>query len=137
MTVNAALANLNVTRENNANLRSDAQQHVDAIVAELNGLQDNSAVGGLESKGLLCRPQAQKLESIESKIAEASDHFANATQIREEVTKAVDKQKELLEDIANVKPKRQTLDSQIQKSKADLVANRKLQDHFRGILLFI
>ena len=115
VTVNAALANLNVTRENNANLRSDAQQHVDAILAELNGLQDNSAVAGLESKGLLRRPQAQKLESIESKIAEASDHFANATQIREEVTKAVDKQKELLEDIANVKPKRQPL---ILKSKS-------------------
>ena len=115
VTVNAALANLNVTRENNANLRSDAQQHVDAILAELNGLQDNLAVAGLESKGLLRRPQAQKLESIESKIAEASDHFANATQIREEVTKAVDKQKELLEDIANVKPKRQPL---ILKSKS-------------------
>ena len=115
MTVNAALANLNVTRENNANLRSDAQQHVDAILAGLNGLQDNLAVAGLESKGLLRRPQAQKLESIESKIAEASDHFANATQIREEVTKAVDKQKEFLEDIANVKPKRQPL---ILKSKS-------------------
>lgn len=133
--VNAALANLKVTRENNANLRADAQEHVDAILAEINGLKNNSAVSELEKQGLLRRPQAQKLESIESKIQDAGNDFANATQKREAITKELDKHKGLLEDIANVKPNRKTLDLKIQQSKADLVTNRKLQDHHRGLLL--